>query len=223
MNAPSPKEVMVAVPVQIITNIVTETTDGIAIRRCPHCKKRLVTVVAHGVSLSGCGGCGGIWVDNASARKVLSNPERIFADLARRCAAGATGAHGTDKEPTCAECPAILDHSRVCGIYLDTCADHGTWFDASELETLVKILRHEPIEAAASAETIMCQRCFRPILANRANVTDHGLVCDACWRGETRELIAIADATNAENGMVVTGALMGIAAVLFGAAGASSS
>jgi Zn-finger nucleic acid-binding protein len=236
MNAPAPKEVMVPVPVQVVTNIITQSTESLVERRCPHCKKRLVTVVAglvnhearppegppDGVSLSGCGGCGGIWIDNASARKVLSNPESVFEDLARRCAAGATGSRGKVEKPTCAECPAILDRSSVHGIDLDTCAEHGTWFDSRELETLVKILRHEPIDAPQQ-NTIECQECHQPLAANRANVTDRGLLCDSCWRAETRELIATAEATNTENGMVVSGALLGIAAVMLGAAGASRS
>ena len=221
-NDPGPKEVVVAVPVQIVTNIVQASGNAIVERRCPHCKKRLVTIVADGVSLSGCGGCGGIWIDNASARSVLGNPESVFADLARRCAAGATGSRGKVEKPTCAECPAILDRSRVHGIDLDTCAEHGTWFDACELETLVKILRHEPRDEQptnAASSTVTCQSCFAPILANRVNITDRGLLCDSCWRAGTRELIATADATNTENGMVVTGALIGIAAAMLGAAG----
>ena len=172
-NDPGPKEVVVAVPVQIVTNIVQASGNAIVERRCPHCKKRLVTIVADGVSLSGCGGCGGIWIDNASARSVLGNPESVFADLARRCAAGATGSRGKVEKPTCAECPAILDRSRVHGIDLDTCAEHGTWFDACELETLVKILRHEPRDEQptnAASSTVTCQSCFAPILANRVNI-----------------------------------------------------
>lgn len=216
VNAPAPKEVQVAVPVQIV-NVVQGASPELHERRCPHCKKRLVTVVADGVSLSGCGACGGIWVDNASARKVLANPESVFADLARRAAAGATGSRGKSDKPTCAECPAILDRSRVAGIDLDTCTEHGTWFDARELETLVKMLRRE-LEPPKAVDTIYCQACQQPIAANRANITDRGLVCDACWRGEQRELQAIADAKMNENSMAVGGVFLGVAAVLLGAA-----
>ena len=216
VNAPAPKEVQIAVPVQIV-NVVQTAEPGVQERRCPHCKKRLVTVVADGVSLSGCGACGGIWVDNASARKVLSNPETVFADLARRAAAGATGTRGKSNQPTCAECPAILDRSSVAGIELDTCAEHGTWFDARELETLVRILRRE-IAPPKAVATIYCQACQQPIAADRANVTDRGLVCDSCWRGEQRELVAAADARMNENSMAVGGVFLGVAAVLLGAA-----
>jgi Zn-finger nucleic acid-binding protein len=220
MNEPAPKEVMVAVPVQIVNNVVLASDPAAVERRCPHCKKRLVTVVADGVSLSGCGACGGIWVDNASARKVLSNPESVFADLARRAAAGATGSRGKSEKPTCAECPAILDRSSVQGIDLDVCAEHGTWFDARELETLVKILRHEPTTARADPSQqnmISCQMCHTMISSQRANITDYGLCCEACWRKETSDLIATSEADEVQRGTVVGGVLLGVAAVMLGA------
>jgi Zn-finger nucleic acid-binding protein len=211
-------EVMVAVPVQIVNTVVRAgPVSGVVERRCPHCKKRLVTVVAEGVSLSGCGACGGIWIDNASARSVLSNPKSVFADLARRAARGATGSRGKIDKPTCAECPAVLDRTRVHGIDLDVCGDHGTWFDALELETLVKVLNHETVPQEPEA-TIHCAGCRQPLAASRANVTDRGLCCDACWRKEQQQLIAASDASinEAGAGMAVGGALLGIAAVLLG-------
>jgi Zn-finger nucleic acid-binding protein len=227
MNAPAPKEVMVAVPVQIVNNVVLASDGGAVERRCPHCKKRLVTVVADGVSLSGCGACGGIWVDNASARSVLTNPESVFADLARRAAAGATGSRGKSEKPTCAECPAILDRASVHGIELDVCADHGTWFDARELETLVKILRHEPTDEPAQQKSqqgmISCQMCHQMILEQRANVTEYGLCCEACWREQTRELIATSEAKMDDRGVVVGGIMLGVAAAMLGASTSSQS
>jgi Zn-finger nucleic acid-binding protein len=223
-NVPAPKEVMVAVPVQVVHNNVVQAVGSAPMeRRCPHCKKRLVTVVAEGVSLSGCGACGGIWVDNASARSVLSNPLSVFADLAHRAAAGASGSRGKIDKPTCAECPAVLDRSRIHGIDLDVCTDHGTWFDARELETLVKLLRHEttPAEDKSSAKnpTIPCQGCGAALAPQRANITDRGLCCDSCWRTEQRELIAASDTQiNATgSGAVVGGVLFAVAAVMLGA------
>jgi Zn-finger nucleic acid-binding protein len=222
MNEPAPKEVMVAVPVQVVNNIVQRSDSSIVERRCPHCKKRLVTVIADGVSLSGCGACGGIWVDNASAQRVLSKPESVFADLARRAAIGATGSRGKAEKPTCAECPAVLDRSTVHGIDLDVCSEHGTWFDARELETLVKLLRHEVVPEQQNS--VSCQVCFQPIAAGRANVTDRGLCCDSCWRAEQRELIAAADADMDQRaGITVGGVLLGVAAVMLGAASSARS
>ena len=217
VNAPAPKEVAVAVPVQIVNTVVQAGPNTTPVeRRCPHCRKRLVTVVAEGVSLSGCGACGGIWIDNASARSVLSNPLPVFADLARRAAAGATGSRGKVEKPICAECPAILERSNV-GIDLDVCPDHGTWFDALELDTFVKLLRNEPLKAA-QPNVINCSGCGTPLASNRANITDLGLRCDSCWRTEQAQQIAQANADDdARDGVAVGGVLLGVAAVMLGA------
>lgn len=221
-NAPAPKEVMVAVPVAVVHQVTQSAPAISGERRCPHCKKRLVTVVALGVSLSGCGACGGIWIDNASASKVLSNPESVFADLARRAAAGASGSRGKIDKPTCAECPAVLDRSRVHGIELDVCADHGTWFDARELEALVRLLRKET--APATEGMIECTSCHQPLAANRANLVGNGLWCDSCWRAEQRAQNAAADAqmNDTNTAVAVGGVLLGVAAAMLGAAGSRS-
>jgi len=224
VNAPAPREVSVAVPVQIVNTFVQAGANAPAVeRRCPHCRKRLVTVRAEDVSLSGCGACGGIWVDNASARSVLSNPLPVFADLARRASAGATGSRGKSEKPTCAECPAVLERSSVHGIELDVCPDHGTWFDGLELDTLVKLLRHEPVtRAGAPAAVVACQGCGQAIASNRANITDAGLRCESCWRAEQAADLARFDADNrTRGGIAVGGVLLGVAAAMLGA-GASS-
>jgi Zn-finger nucleic acid-binding protein len=184
-----------------------------------------VTVRAEDVSLSGCGACGGIWVDNASARSVLTNPLPVFADLARRASAGATGSRGKSEKPTCAECPAVLERSSVHGLELDVCSDHGTWFDALELDTLVKLLRHEPVtRAGAPAAVVSCQGCGQAIASDRANITDAGLRCESCWRAEQAADLARFDADNrTRGGIAVGGVLLGVAAVMLGAGSSNRS
>src|SRR6476469_9495567 len=71
-NHAPPKTIAVPVPVQVVHNVV-HVAPGTEARelRCPHCKKRLVGVRAEDVELHGCGGCGGIWIDNASSQRVV--------------------------------------------------------------------------------------------------------------------------------------------------------
>ncbi len=218
VNAPRPKQVVVQVPVpvSIVQQVAPAGSAPANEKRCPHCKKRLVTVVALDVSLSGCGACGGIWVDNASARKVLAKPEAVFADLARRAAAGASGSRGKADKPTCAECPAVLDRVRVHGLELDVCSDHGTWFDAYELDGLVRAMANGV--SADAAPTVKCQTCHRAIPQDRANVTPNGLECDGCWRQEVRAQNDAADAAAMQrDGAVVAGVVLGVAAAMLGA------
>jgi len=224
-NDPLPKEVEVPVPVELVQNVVQVVgapPEELREHRCPHCRRRLVTADVKGVELSGCGGCGGVWVDNASTRRVLADPEPIFGELAKRAGDNAKNRHVRSPNPGCPECTAVLVKVRPHGIELDVCADHGTWFDAFELGTLVKVLRGEATAAADPGRTILCAGCAAEIAADHANITDRGLICEACWRAEQARLQAAFDekvgqgAANAGAGVAVAGALLGIAAAMLG-------
>lgn len=225
-NEPPPQAVVVPVPVQIVHNVVQASdaqAEGARELRCPHCRKRLVTVVTGGVALSGCAGCGGIWVDNASARQVLAAPEAIFGELAQRAGANARDRSLRAAHPTCPACPAVLDRVGAHGLELDVCGDHGTWFDAYELARLVAALRGEAAAPSPSEDRVIrCAGCGQAMKANRAIIGDRGLVCDGCWRERQSELIAAADAQVQQNGaLAVGGVLLSVAAVMLGAAASS--
>lgn len=223
LNDPPPREVEVPVPVQIVQNVVQvvgEAPSAARELRCPKCRKRLVTAKIKDVDLSGCTGCGGIWIENASARRVLSDPEPLFAEMATRAGNNATSRTTHADERTCPECPAILDKVQSHGIELDVCTDHGTWFDAFELAELVRVLRGEQAAVASPARTIQCSGCRQPIAADRANITDRGLRCDACWRAEQTEEIARFEQGIERSGggaIAVGGVMLGIAAAMLGA------
>ncbi|HEX4513587.1 MAG TPA: zf-TFIIB domain-containing protein [Polyangiaceae bacterium] len=222
VNEPLPTRVEVPVPVEIVQNVVQVTSANAASAphelRCPRCRKRLFTATVKDVELSACAGCGGIWVANASARRVLSQPEDIFAEMATRAGNNATARATRAEERICPECPAVLDQTRTHGVELDLCEEHGTWFDAFELATLVRILRGEET-AASPARTVQCARCHQPIAADHANVTDMGLQCDVCWRKEqTSEIAAFDQKIQQEGGaFAVAGVMLGIAGAILGA------
>lgn len=227
VNAPLQREVEVAVPVQVVQKVVQVVGAGSpeALElRCPHCRKRLVSVVAKGVELAGCGGCGGIWIDNASARKVLSSPESVFADLARRAGANARDREVRGLRASCPVCTAVLDRVVVKGIELDVCDEHGTWFDPFELAVLVDVLTGRAPTKMPLGDTrkIRCASCKTEISADRANITEDGLCCERCWRGQQAAVIAAADRKAQESGaLAVGGVLLGVAAVMLGAAAGS--
>ena len=221
VNDPLPARVEVPVPVQVVQNVVNVVGPAAPEAhelRCPQCRKRLFTASVKDVELSACAGCGGIWVRNASARRVLADPEAIFAEMATRAGRNAHARATRAEERVCPECPAVLDKTRAHGIDLDVCEEHGTWFDAFELATLVRVLRGEQ-NAPSPGSTIRCARCHAEILANRANITDIGLQCDACWRGEQAEEVAAFDQKIRQEGgaLAVGGVVLGLAAAMLGA------
>jgi Zn-finger nucleic acid-binding protein len=224
-DAPAPKEVPVPVPVQVVNTVVQvvgSPSEAPVELRCPHCRTRLVTVRASDVDLSGCGRCGGIWVDNASARRVLATPDRIFGELADRAGQNARGSTPRAERPTCPSCPAVLDKVSAHGIELDVCAEHGTWFDRFELSRLTATLRGEAVPGvrARPDALVRCAGCGATLRADQANLGDQGLACDACWRKRQAALAAAAerriygDSPEATTGAVI----IGVAAAMLGAA-----
>ncbi len=217
-NAPKPTEVPVPVPMNVVHNVVQVMGPaGEAEQRCPHCRKRLVGAEVEGATLFGCPGCGGIWIDNASAKRVLEAPTQTFAVLAQRAAKNARGGVRLPR-PTCAACPATLDKVRVHGIELDVCIDHGTWFDALELSRLTAVLRGEAVTGVAVPpdQPTTCAGCGRGYAAGQLNITDIGPACDACWRSKQAALISRAD--DQRHASAAGAVLLGVAAVMLGAA-----
>lgn len=226
VNQPLPKEVPVPVPVNVVHNVV-QVVGGEAPRelRCPHCRKRLVGAEVGEVTLHGCGGCGGIWVDNASARRVLASPTQTLSVLAQRAAKNATGG-ARQPRPTCASCPAILDKVRVHGIELDICHDHGTWFDALELSRLTAVLRGEEVKGVTDqpiSHDARCTSCRGTFPSDRLNITDSGPQCDGCWRGEQATLIRAAEREHTSATGVAAVVMLGLAGAMLGAAARSNS
>lgn len=221
VNQPLPREVHVPVPVNVVHNVVQVLGEGGAPQelRCPHCKKRLVGVEVEDATLHGCSGCGGIWIDNASARKILYAPLMSFTILSQRAAKNAKGGVRQPR-PTCAACPAILDKTYVHEIELDICGEHGTWFDALELSRLTTAIRGELVKGTAAkldVKPIACVSCHVSHAANQLNITDSGPTCDACWRSRQSSLITRADEShsNATAAVLigVAGAMLGLGAI----------
>jgi Zn-finger nucleic acid-binding protein len=208
VNQAPPKEVQVAIPVQVIHQTVNVASTGDASApvglRCPQCSRRLAKVQVKDVELNGCGACGGIWVDNQSAKKMMSAPEEVYDDLARRCAVGAKNRAKRTAEPKCAACSVPLDPvvNRQLKLELDICAEHGTWFDAFELSTLIRGLLAKNKADAESAgpkqePRVACAGCGKTFAAAQANITGRGPMCDACWRAEQERLLGQGQDMNA--------------------------
>lgn len=234
-NAAPPKEVQVPVPVQLVHQVVQVMgAHGAAVRelKCPECAKRLVAARVEDVELHGCGGCGGIWVDNASARKIVAWPQRSYAELARRAGENARGARtrrqgpwvgGYSSPPPPLECPvcdARLDETRFLHLALDICPDHGTWFDAYELKGMVERLLNPLGPEPPPTGPVVCTGCGCEIQRVSANVTGDGWQCDACWRGFQLKQITQAEQTR---GAAAAGGLLafGLAVAVAGATAGS--
>jgi Zn-finger nucleic acid-binding protein len=96
--------------------------------------------------LHGCGACGGIWLDNSSARRALETFDRKVSELSTRASSHATSQPAVDTRVSCPLCGKPMPRVRVAKttIDLDTCNAHGTWFDRGELAAVLDALRPRP-------------------------------------------------------------------------------
>jgi Zn-finger nucleic acid-binding protein len=105
-----------------------------------------------GFPVHGCRGCGGAWIDADTLRTVLE----------ATAAAAPMEGHGTGdkgvhrrtmppgavtravvyrKCPVCQQTMLRRNFASVSGVVVDTCATHGTFFDAGELEDVLAFVR----------------------------------------------------------------------------------
>jgi Zn-finger nucleic acid-binding protein len=112
----------------------------VAALTCPRCAGGLKGIRTRSVELSGCEGCGGVWLDNAAARRVI---DALCDDTVGRVDALARVAQRpTDRAQSiaCPSCAGPLARWSVpeANVDVDWCERHGTWFDRDELATVAR-------------------------------------------------------------------------------------
>jgi len=117
---------------------------------CPRCDQKLFFGDADGVAMLGCGLCGGIWLDNDSAQRVTQHYSDRVVDLAARAAQSAQRRPDIRAAAKCAECRCEMQRRTNGRVSVDVC-EHGTWFDAGELSTLIAPMRPAPQTQMAPA------------------------------------------------------------------------
>lgn len=118
---------------------------------CPRCAAAMFEGKAGAATLLGCGLCGGIWLDNDSAKRVLATRDAGVAELAARADARANRAATWPAiAAACPSCRAPLAKTvdPRSQVELDLCALHGTFFDRYELGLVLRAWRQTPAQLA---------------------------------------------------------------------------
>jgi Zn-finger nucleic acid-binding protein len=93
------------------------------------------------ITLHGCGGCGGLWLDNASTSQVVARINPQVVSLAQSASKSAQQRVDLDTSIRCPECGKPL--RRIPGgdpsLLIDICEEHGTWFDRDELQQVAAL------------------------------------------------------------------------------------
>jgi Zn-finger nucleic acid-binding protein len=129
--------------------------DGEAVaatdRRCPSCgpRRSLHSRALGDVALLECPHCAGIWLGHevferlAGAARDKQVPEAAASAASAPSAGGASGRNGRlyRRCPCCGKVMNRKNYGRQSGIVIDACKAHGTWFDAHELDAILRFIR----------------------------------------------------------------------------------
>jgi Zn-finger nucleic acid-binding protein len=111
---------------------------------CPRCRIRLQPLKIDSVRIRECERCGGLWSDTATFEGLCASKEQQASVL------GFIGSyvHENAGPPKvtyvpCPDCRELMNRSnfaRSSGVIIDTCKEHGVWFDAAELPKILEFI-----------------------------------------------------------------------------------
>ena len=119
---------------------------GLAGLKCPECKQPLMKASLGGVDLSQCHRCGGVWLTRELFERVAADREErgtVLGALPGDLAKGAIAPEVVHYRP-CPECARMMNrtnYGRISGVILDTCKEHGLWFDKDELRRVLEFIQ----------------------------------------------------------------------------------
>ncbi len=106
---------------------------------CPRCRAELKKVKTEGEDeLETCPNCGGYWLDYQSFARA-TNPQRLSKEYADSKNHWHKPEQGPIQYVSCPRCGRYMNRenfSKISGIVIDRCGDHGVWLDSGELERI---------------------------------------------------------------------------------------
>jgi len=141
--------------------VQAETADGDSGGDCPRCKKRLGLLHISNVSLNECQKCGGMWVNVETFRNICTDREKQLSILGFATKRdGLASSVAKISYVPCPQCKQLMNRSnfaRASGVMIDTCKEHGVWFDAEELPKIIDFIQKGGMERAREKEKIELQ------------------------------------------------------------------
>lgn len=114
--------------------------------QCPRGCGTLAKIQLGSVEVEECGVCIGMWVKQQVFQRLYAEEEKgavtLGPELAQHRVQQSTVE--TVKYVPCPECGKLMNRinfAKRSGVILDSCAKHGTWFDADELRRVVEFIR----------------------------------------------------------------------------------
>ena len=109
--------------------------------QCPKCNVALTSIVRHGLNVSSCPSCKGMWLENQELEQ-LEDEVFDFGEHAK-------GTLIADTQPTtdkCPQCGALLKRFRYrfYDLEMELCEhEHGYWLEADEDTRVLEVMKQE--------------------------------------------------------------------------------
>jgi Zn-finger nucleic acid-binding protein len=117
-----------------------------------------------------CKRCGGVFADNDASRRIVTSLDRVLLEIGFVASAGKARAKETGRALTCPECLVAMQKIRIesAACEIDACPAHGSWFDAGELQDVMRAYARSrragglsPVRPPMSGEDIMLREAGR--------------------------------------------------------------
>lgn len=114
--------------------------------QCPECRAPMVKAAVGKLELDQCHRCGGVWLDCGLFEKAAADREERGTVLGalpgeQGKAPLAAGAVRYRPCPACGKLMNRTNYGRISGVILDTCKEHGLWFDKDELRRVLEFIQ----------------------------------------------------------------------------------
>jgi Zn-finger nucleic acid-binding protein len=139
---------------------VAESAAGSASAlKCPRCETALSAAIAGKHALHECTRCGGLWLDKDTFQEICMREEAQEAVLGYQMqhdiAAPGVAPKFRRAYIPCPECEKLMNtknFSGCSGIVLDSCREHGSWFDRGELQKIITFIKNGGLRKARERE-----------------------------------------------------------------------
>jgi Zn-finger nucleic acid-binding protein len=145
---------------------------------CPRGCGTLLQLTLGDVGLSECEHCSGVWLAQPDFQKLCAEEERRAVFLGAESQRRKTPATGVPTVryvpcPICSKLMNRINFGKRSGIVVDSCAKHGTWFDADELRRVVEFVRDGGLDRARAKDRLQMEE-ERRLLEARKNIASWG-------------------------------------------------
>jgi Zn-finger nucleic acid-binding protein/RNA polymerase subunit RPABC4/transcription elongation factor Spt4 len=140
--------------------IQRETPGAATALACPGCRKPLAATTISGASLDQCRDCGGVWLRQEAFDHLAGDRSQrgeVMGSLPQEVPriAGDLGNLGGVRYRPCPQCGTLMNrynYARISGVVLDSCKQHGIWFDRDELRQVLAFIEKGGLEQSRARQ-----------------------------------------------------------------------